>query len=108
MLKPRTTARRVSSSSMRAMPSPPVGDGERQRVGDSAHVPQQPVGRLVAGGLADLLDEYRPIFDPMAVAIDDRMAEPGTDLFGMVFFTGAHALLREVIRYSAAILNPMS
>ena len=55
-----------------------------------------------------VLGEYRPIFDPMAVAIDDRMSEPGPDLLGVVLLARAHALLREVTRYSAAIFNLMS
>ena len=44
----------------------------------------------------------------MTVAIDDRMAEPGTDFLGVVFFTGAHAVLRDVIWDCAAILNRVS
>ena len=70
----------------------PLVDRERQRVGDAAHVPEQPVRRLVAGRLAHLLGEHRPVFDPMAVGVDDRMGEPGTDLFGVPLFACAHAL----------------
>src|SRR5208282_2991603 len=86
-------------------PAPPLGDGERQHVGDAAHMFEQPVARLVAGGLAHVLGEYRPIFDPMAVAVDNGVVQPGTDLLRVVFFVRAHALLRDVTRHSAAILN---
>ena len=41
---------------------------------------EKPVGALVADRLADLLGEDRRVFDPMAVAVDDRMAEFGMDL----------------------------
>ena len=34
---------------------------------------QEAVRRLVAGHLAHLLGEDRAVFDPMSVAIDDRM-----------------------------------
>src|SRR5262252_7984843 len=67
-------------------------------------MPEQPVRRLVASRLAHLLGEYRPVFDPMAVAVDDRMGEPRTDLFGMPLFARAHALSStQVIAHCAAI-----
>jgi hypothetical protein len=84
-----------------------LGDRQRERFGDAMHVPQQPVRPLVTDGLAHLLGEHRPVFDPMAVAIDNRVAEPGTNLIGMVFLACAHALLRKVIGHCAAILAPV-
>jgi len=71
-------------------------------------MPEQPVGRLVAGCLAHLLGEDGPVFDPVAVAVDDRVTEPGPDSLRVIFLARAHAFLRGVTGYSAAIFNPMS
>ena len=54
---------------------------------------RKPVGRFVAGGLAHLLAEDRGVFEPMAVAIDDRMLQLRADLLGAL--VSAHAFLPE-------------
>ena len=37
---------------------------------------EEPVGPLVARGLAHLFTEDRGIFEPMSVAVDDRVRQP--------------------------------
>src|SRR5579883_305552 len=87
----------------------PFGDRQGQRIGDAAHGFGQPVGRLVAAGLAHLLDKDRAVFDPVSVGVDDRMAEAGADFFRVPILVGAHGLLRErlILRpYPAAKRRP--
>ena len=69
-------------------------DRQPQRVGNEALLCEEAVGALVADRLAHLLGEYRGVFDPMTVAVDDRMGQLGTDFFRLPIAMRAHALLR--------------
>jgi len=61
-------------------------------VGRRSQRGEKSVGGLVASCLAHLLAEYRRVFQPVAVAIDDRVCELGVDLCGTQVLT--HGLLR--------------
>jgi len=58
-------------------------DRELERVGNALLALDEPVRRLVAGNLAHPLREDREIFEPVAVGVDDRMLEAGTDFSGI-------------------------
>ena len=58
-----------------------LGDREAKRIGNAPLAGEKAVRRLVAGGLAHLLGEDRRVLDPMAVGVDDRVAEFRVDLF---------------------------
>ena len=79
----------------------PLGDREPQCVGNAALRCEKPVGRLVAGNLAHPLGEDRRVFDPMPVAVDDGVAQPGTDLFGA--HMRAHSLSSDGLRRSRVV-----
>jgi hypothetical protein len=69
-----------------------LGDGHRQQLAGRPHCLQKPVRGQIAADLAHLVAEHRIVFDPMPVAIDDRMVDFRADLFrGHVC---AHQLLR--------------
>src|SRR5207237_7440864 len=65
--------------------------GHLQGVGSRAQRREKAVGRFIAGGLAHLLTEDRGVFEPMAVAVDDRMFKLRADLLGAL--VSAHAFL---------------
>src|SRR5207237_10184955 len=65
--------------------------GHLQGVGSRAQRREKAVGRFIAGGLAHLLTEDRGVFEPMAVAVDDRMFKLRADLLGIL--VSAHAFL---------------
>jgi hypothetical protein len=67
--------------------------GHLQGVGRRAQRREKAVGRFVAGGLAHFLAENRGVFQPMAVAVDDRMFQLRADLLGAL--VSAHAFLPE-------------
>ena len=59
----------------------PLGGRHRQRVAGRPHRLQKAVRGQVAADLAHLVAEHRIVFDPMPVAIDDRMVDFRTNLF---------------------------
>ena len=67
--------------------------GHLERVGNAALRLQKPIGAEIADRLPDLLGEDRGVFDPVAVAIDDRVRKLGADLFGTA--VSAHDVLPE-------------
>ncbi len=69
-------------------------DRQRQRVGDAALRGDKAVRPLVADHLAHLLGENRRVFDPVAIAVNHRMADLLAGLFGLVIAMRAHAFLR--------------
>jgi hypothetical protein len=69
--------------------------GHLERLGGRVHRRKEPCGGLVADGLAHLLAEDREEFEPVAVAVDDRVLEAGVDFRGAQML--AHVLLREVV-----------
>jgi hypothetical protein len=70
------------------------GDRHRQILAGRPHRPQKPVRGEIAADLAHLVAEHRIVFDPMPVAIDDRMVDFRPDLFRG--HMRAHDLLRSV------------
>ena len=67
--------------------------GLAQRIGDAALRGDEAVRPLVADHLAHALGEDRRVLDPVAVAIDDRVADLFAGFLGMIFVAGAHAVL---------------
>ena len=61
-------------------PAPPLGDRHAQRIARGLHGGEEAVGGLVAADLAHPLAEDGVEFDPVAVAVDDRMFEARADL----------------------------
>src|SRR5205823_4431729 len=57
------------------------GDRHRQILAGRSHRLQKSVRGQIAADLAHLVAEHRIVFDPMAVAIDDRMVDFRPDLF---------------------------
>ena len=70
------------------------GDRHRQILAGRPHRLQKPVRGEIAADLAHLVAEHRVVFDPMAVAIDDRMVDFRPDLFRG--HMRAHDFLRKV------------
>src|SRR6516165_6979911 len=83
---------------------PPFGDRHLKRFTRYAHGLQKPVCGEIAADLAHLVAEHRIVFDPMPVAIDDRMVDFRTDL--LRGHMCAHDLLRKVTVGPPVILSP--
>ena len=60
---------------------------------------------MIAADLAHLFAEHRIVFDPMAVAVDDRVVDFRTDLLGG--HMRAHDLLRKGGSWTIRILTPL-
>jgi hypothetical protein len=70
---------------------PPLLGGHLQCVGGGLQRCQKPVRREIAAGLAHFLAEYRRVFEPVAVAVNDGMLQIGANFRGAP--VGAHAFL---------------
>jgi len=84
---------------------PPFGDRQRQRLAGRRHCLQKAVCRQIAADFAHLFAEHRIVFDPMPVAVDDRVVDFRTDLLGG--HMRAHDLLRKNGAWTPVILSPL-
>jgi len=79
------------------------GDRHREVLAGQAHRLQKPLRGKVAADLAHPVAEHRIVFDPMPVAIDDRMVDFGPDLLGG--HVRAHDLLQRSHEMTSRILR---
>ena len=72
----------------------PLRRAHLQRAQGRVHRGEVAIGRLVASHLAHLLRKHRIVFDPMPIAVDDRVVEFGTNLRWAEVGVTAHGFLR--------------
>src|SRR4029077_1734921 len=80
-------------------------DRQQQRVGNAALRGDKAVRPLVADHLAHLFGENRGVLEPMAVAVDHRVADLLASFFGLVIAMRAHTVLRRG-SWSCAFYKP--